>query len=62
MCTRRCVGGGLQFVSLGHQSEMALVADQLILCGANERYSPPVVMFLDTRPALHENPVLMVQV
>ncbi len=58
----RCVGGGLQFVSLGRQSEMALQAGQLILCGLNERFSPPVVMFLDSHPAGDQAPVLMVQV
>jgi hypothetical protein len=58
----RCVGGGLQFVSLGRQSEMALQAGQLTLCGLNERFSPPVVMFLDSHPAGDQAPVLMVQV
>ncbi len=58
----RCVGGGLQFVNLGRQSEMALQAGQLTLCGLNERFSPPVVMFLDSHPAGDQAPVLMVQV
>jgi hypothetical protein len=58
----RCVGGGLQFVRLGRQSEMALQAGQLTLCGLNERFSPPVVMFLDSHPAGDQAPVLMVQV
>ncbi len=56
------MGGGLQFVSLGRQSEMALQAGQLTLCGLNERFSPPVVMFLDSHPAGDQAPVLMVQV
>jgi hypothetical protein len=49
-------------VSLGRQSEMALQAGQLTLCGLNERFSPPVVMFLDSHPAGDQAPVLMVQV
>ncbi len=60
--TPRCVGGGLQLVNLGRQSEMALQAGQLTLCGLNERFSPPVVMFLDSHPAGDQAPVLMVQV
>jgi hypothetical protein len=62
LSTPRCVGGGLQFVRLGRQSEMALQAGQLTLCGLNERFSPPVVMFLDSHPAGDKTPVLMVQV
>ena len=41
---------------------MALQSDQLTLCGVNERYSPPVVMFLEPRPEGDKEPVLMVQV
>ena len=45
----RCVGGGVQFLS---SKATVFQPGQVTLCGENERYSPPVVMFLDTDPVL----------
>ena len=55
----RCVGGGIQF-SLSPSS--IFQTGPLTLCGDNERYSPPVVMFLDYGENTHGSPVLLVGV
>ena len=50
----RCVGGGIQFIS---SPASVFQTGPLSLCGDNQRYSPPVVMFLD-----QGSPVLLVGV
>ena len=52
-----CVGGGIQFVS---SPSSIFQTGPLTLCGDNERYSPPVVMFLDE--GTQGSPVLLVGV
>jgi hypothetical protein len=53
----RCVGGGIQFVS---SPSSVFQTGSLTLCGDNERYYPPVVMFLDEDT--QGSPVLLVGV
>ena len=43
----RCVGGYLQLVK---GTEMDQSRDEVSICGANERYSPPLVQFRDFLP------------
>lgn len=43
--TNRCIGGFLQFNK--GSTDLGYRPDQLAICGANERYSPPIVMFED---------------
>lgn len=40
----RCVGGSLQ---LKEDEDYGYDADELAICGPNERYSPPIVVFKD---------------
>ena len=53
----RCVGGGIQFVS---SPSSVFQTRPLTLCGDNERYSPPVVIF--SEGDIHGSPVLLVGV
>ena len=55
----RCVGGGIQF---SFSPSSVFQTGPLTLCGENERYSPPVVMFLDYGENTHGSPVLLVGV
>ena len=55
----RCEGGGVQFVL---SSTAVFSTRHLTLCGDNERYSPPVVMFLDLTNHSHVSPVLLLGV
>ena len=55
----RCVGGGIQF---SFSPSSVFQTGPLTLCGDNERYSPPVVMFLDYGENTHGSPVLLVGV
>jgi hypothetical protein len=54
-----CVGGGIQF---SFSPSSIFQTGPLTLCGDNERYSPPVVMFLDYDENTHGSPVLLVGV
>ena len=54
-----CVGGGVQFVS---SLSSIFQTRPLTLCGDNERFSPPVVMFLDSDDNSPASPVLLVGV
>ena len=47
----RCVGGFLQLIR--GSPEMTYQSDRLAVCGQNERYSPPIVLFEDP-PAASE--------
>ena len=38
----RCEGGGIQFVT---GREPAFQPGELVVCGQNERFAPPIVMF-----------------
>ena len=43
-CSFRCIGGFLQFVN---GDNLEYHPNEMSLCGANKRYSPPVVQFRD---------------
>ena len=57
--TNRCVGGFLQLVK-GNQMEFQ--KDELAICGANQRYSPPIVQYRDFLPSENNVAVLLFKV